>query len=125
MKEEIRKKIFSVLLAFILVFGVLEISSTVEAKATTKSCTDYWTCKLHDNKATDMYITLTAKFSSQKCTDVYFSRSHSHWPNAFSEGSTVKYKKSARGTYTAYSSLITQWASFAFDSYTSTIYIYK
>ena len=37
----------------------------------------------------------------------------------------AKYTSYARGTYTMYSSLITQWASLAFQSFTDTIYIYK
>ncbi len=120
LKSSLGKSVLCFIMAFFLVWG-----SFISPDAATKSNTHYWTCRKHSKNSSDMYITLTAKFSSKKCTDVYFSRSYAHWPNAFKEGSTAKYTTSARGSYTAYSSLITQWASLAFASYTDTIYIYK
>ena len=85
---------------------------------------NHW-CRAHSGNTTDMYILLAATFDGNTCTDVWWDSSYSHWPNAFSYDSTAIGNGYARGTYTIYSSLITQWASIAFSSRTNTIYLYN
>lgn len=92
------------------------------AKASTLiNRTAWYSCRAH---SCCQYITLSAVFDPS-CKDVYWSGTYTHWPNACTLGETKKYTSYARGTYTMYSSLITQWASLAFQSFTDTIYIYK
>ncbi|MBR2409204.1 MAG: hypothetical protein IKB07_09680 [Lachnospiraceae bacterium] len=120
-----RKSIKTMIIAAVAAICVAVATPAVASAAVTKtSGYKYW-CRAHSNNATDMYIYLSAKFSGKTCTDVWWDSSYSHWPNAFSCGSTASGYGYARGTYTAYTSLITQWVSIAFDSETCTIYLYN
>lgn len=57
----------------------------------------------------------------------WWDSSYAHWPNAFTKETPWHYNVGAygyvKGTYTIYSSLITQWASIAFQEITNTITI--
>lgn len=122
--KKIKKLNLGIMLALALVTGVC-LSPTSNIFAATKYNSDFYSCRLHGQYSGCMHITLAAKFSSSKCTDAYWDSSYTHWPNGIAFGDTKSYTKSARGTYTIYTSLITQWASVAFNSETHTIYIYK
>ena len=109
-----------------LVCLVVMLSCVVPANAATyrKTTTRYYSCRAHSNC---MHITFSShgNTSTGDVYDYYFSGNHSHWPNAFRYDSTWSYKVRstgyAKGTYTAYSSLVTQWASLSFSSTSSTI----
>ncbi len=103
---------------------VTAVPAVASAAVTRTSGYKYW-CRAHANDYTDMYIYLSAKFNDKTCTDVWWDSSYAHWPNAFTCGSTASGYGYARGTYTAYSSLVTQWVSLAFSSETNTIYLYN
>ncbi len=122
------KKRKSLKMSLVAVVAAICVATTVPAVASASVTQtwphEYW-CFMHSGKASDMYIYLSAIFDGKVCEDVWWDKSYSHWPNAFSFGSTASGYGYARGTYTMYSSLITQWASIAFDSKTSTIYLYN
>lgn len=121
--KKMKNIIIKLMLALVLFVGITA-GATESVQAATKTGTHYYTCTgLHDYYC--MHVRLAAEFSSSKCTDVYWQSSSTHWPNGVTFGVTKKYTSYARGTYTIYSSLITQWASIAFSSDTDTIYIYK
>lgn len=85
---------------------------------------DCWDCKLHGYCC---YICFSSSgdIDTGDVYDTYFSAVSAHWPNNFEAGSTWSYKVGkvgyAKGTYTGYSSLITQWVGFKFSSRTCTI----
>ncbi|WP_302630338.1 hypothetical protein [uncultured Eubacterium sp.] len=116
-----KRTIIVIILSLALVTRV-NLGITTNVYAATKSKAAYYSCKVHNNC---MYAKLSAKFNKTKCTDVYWEGSKTHWPNGITLKDTKKYAKSARGTYTIYASIVTQWASLSFKSETDTIYIYK
>lgn len=71
------------------------------------------------------FISRKGDTATGKIYDKYFSGQKSHWPNAFRYDSVWSYQIGntgyAKGTYTAYSSIITQWVSLAFSSVSHTI----
>lgn len=122
-----KKRRFLKMVFIVAVAAICIVNAAPAVVAASESLTQphkYW-CLPHCGRETDMYISLTAMFDGKTCTDVWWDSSYSHWPNAFSFGSTASGYGYARGTYTIYSSLITQWASIAFDSQTRTIYLYN
>ncbi len=121
-----KKRITALILCMSLVFSFIcvEFPEVLIVEASDRPTeTHYWWCRAHAEKEEDMYIALSADCSSSGYVSAYFSRSYAHWPNAFTYGDIVVAKTSARGTYTVYSSIITQWVSLAFCSYTETIYL--
>lgn len=115
------RTIFAFALCLLMVFTIaVETSATICRKITI----DSYSCKAHSN-------CLSVTFVSEGNTvtgdvyDKYFSGNSSHWPNAFRYDNVWSYKIGnagfAKGTYTIYSSLITQWASIAFASTSDTI----
>ncbi len=122
MKTSMKKKAIGICAALCAVSAMS--ATMLPASAATKTNSHYYTCLAHKNKGTDMYIQLAASYSGKKVTGVWWNSSYAHWPNAFTFGNTANCTSYARGTYTAYSSLITQWASLSFSSTTDTIYIY-
>ena len=123
MKTSMKKKAIGICAATLCAVSAMS-ATMIPASAATKTRTHYYTCRAHKNNSTDMYIQLAASYSGKKVTGVWWNSSYAHWPNAFTFGSTANCTSYARGTYTAYSSLITQWASLSFSSTTDTIYIY-
>lgn len=116
----ISKRIFALCLCLLLAFtGTTNTFATIYQKTTTR----YFSCRVHSNCT---YIAFVSEGNTDTgdVYDKYFSGSHSHWPNAFTYDSVWSYKIGntgfAKGTYTIYSSLITQWASLSFSSTTET-----
>lgn len=111
----------SKLVAIVLCVAMVISAASVASARTT---TDSYSCRVHSGCH-------WVKFYSHGNTengdiyDKYFSGNHSHWPNAFRYDNVWSYKVGnwgyAKGTYTLYSSLITQWASIAFASTSDTI----
>lgn len=124
--KKIKKILMGIILSLSLVTSIsLSSAANVDAATVTivtKTKSAIYGCKAHGNGC--MNVRLSAKFISSKCQDVYWAGSNTHWPNAVTFGATKKYTSYARGTYTIYSSLITQWVSLSFDSETNTLYIY-
>ena len=123
MKTSMKKKAVSLGAAALCAFSAISAASMSASAAQKYGTHNYW-CRAHKNKGSDMYVQLTATYSGKSITGVWWNSSYSHWPNAFTLGSTASGYGYARGTYTIYSSLITQWASLSFSSQTDTIYIY-
>lgn len=102
----------------------LSISTAVSAAVYHTTTTHYYSCRTHDDC---MWIKFYSHGDTSTGTiyDKHFSGNHSHWPNAFRYDNVWSYKVGntgyAKGTYTLYSSLITQWASIAFASTSDTI----
>ena len=71
------------------------------------------------------YVRLSAigDTTTHKVESQWFDSSYTHWPNGVTFGNTWRGYGYAKGTYTMYSSLVTQWASIAFSSKTDTITI--
>jgi hypothetical protein len=90
----------------------------------TKYTTHYYSCRVHTNCH---HITFKSQGNTTtgQIYDKWFDSMDSHWPNAFRVDSTWSYTVGttgyAKGTYTIYASIITQWASLAFKSTTRTI----
>lgn len=120
--KKIRKKFVVLLLFFSFVVGGC-FGRVNDAKAAIKTNVVYYGCRFHGYGC--MHVKLAAKFNSKRCVDVYWAGSNTHWPNAIDFGTTKVYTTYARGTYTIYSSLITQWTSLSFASITDTMYIYN
>lgn len=120
MKASFKKKTFGVCAAAVCAVSV----ATMPASASSTWARHKYWCRAHNSKSTDMYITLSANYSDKNVSDAWWSDSYSHWPNAYTYGDTASGDGWARGTYTIYSSLITQWASLSFNSKMDTIYIY-
>lgn len=114
-------KLLALVLCMAMIFSVVSVAYAVGYYKTT---THSYSCRVHNGC---MWI----KFFSHgdvgtgNVYDKYFSGNRSHWPNAFRYDNTWSYKVGntgyAKGTYTIYSSLITQWASIAFSSTSDTI----
>lgn len=117
---KILKKICALVLCLMVVFSCITASAAVYTKKTTH----YYSCNAHSNCS---YVTFASQgdTSTGKIYDKYFSANHAHWPNAFRYDNVWSYQIGttgyAKGTYTLYSSLITQWASIAFASTSRTI----
>ncbi len=123
MKTSMKKKAIGTCAAALCAVSAMS-ATMIPASAATKTNSHYYYCLAHRNKGTDMYIQLAASYSGKRVSSVWWNSSYAHWPNAFTFGSTANCTSYARGTYTAYSSLVTQWASLSFASRTDTIYIY-
>ncbi len=132
-----KHRLFKVVVALVLCFAMLvpmmsaygaavassPTSGSSSALKRTTTTTRY-SCRAHSNC---MYIKFVSEgnVSTGAVYDKYFSASSAHWPNAFTYGKVWSYKIGttgyAKGTYTIYSSLITQWVSLTFTSKTKTI----
>lgn len=118
------KKLIRILAITLCIVVVICSCLTATATEWYKTTTDSYSCKVHSNCA---YITFYShgNDSNGAIYDKYFSANHSHWPNAFRYDKVWSYKVGntgyAKGTYTLYSSLVTQWASIAFASTSDTI----
>jgi len=115
------RRILAVTLCLLTVFAVtVGASAAVYRKTTTHS----YSCKAHSDCQTVTFVSEGNTVTGQ-VYDKYFSGNNSHWPNAFRYDNVWSYKIGnagfAKGTYTLYSSLVTQWASIAFSSTSNTI----
>jgi hypothetical protein len=99
--------------------------STASAYTQSKNTPHYYGCRAHGSGCQYINFYSQGDVGTGTIYTKYFSSSYSHWPNAFRYDRTFTYYSGrngyACGTYTAYSSLITQWASLSFQSYTNTI----
>ena len=107
--------------SYLLLLVLFSVSLMVPVSAATKKGTHNYSCRQHKSC---MYVRLACDYTGKKINSTWWDGSYMHWPNGVKFGSRGSGTGYARGTYTAYSSLITQWASIAFQSYTDTIYIY-
>lgn len=116
-------KIVSLTLAVFIVCSFFFMNGASSA-IVTKTTTHYYSCRVHTNCH---YISFKSQGNTTtgQIYDKWFDNMHSHWPNAFRVDSTWSYTVGttgyAKGTYTVYSSLITEWVSLAFQSTTRTI----
>lgn len=115
------RRILAVTLCLLTVFAVtVGASAAVYRKTTTHS----YSCKAHSGCQTVTFVSEGNTVTGQ-VYDKYFSGNNSHCPNAFRYDNVWSYKIGnagfAKGTYTLYSSLVTQWASIAFSSTSNTI----
>lgn len=113
------KRVLALILCVILVVAcIVPVSAAGYVSTVTYSCRAHSGC---------MYVKFTSHgdHASGNVYDYYFSGNKSHWPNAFRYDRTWSYKVGttgyAKGTYTIYSSLITQWVSLAFTSSSRTL----
>lgn len=116
--------------AIVIILCLCFTCSTIQASAAIyrKTTTHYYSCMLHDDCMNIVFVS-EGNTVTGDIYDVYFSGHDAHWPNAFTYGNTWSYKIGdtgyAKGTYTFYSSLITQWASLAFKSSSETcVHVY-
>ncbi|MDD3239057.1 MAG: hypothetical protein PHW47_03035 [Lachnospira sp.] len=117
-----RKKliVFAMMLVLLLSMNTTLAGATEYVKSTTHS----YACNAHDGCS---WITFRSHGETSNGTiyDCYFSDNSSHWPNNFRYDNVWSYTVNnwgyAKGSYTLYSSLITQWASIAFSSTSNTI----
>lgn len=113
------KRVFALILCFALIFSCITSVSAVGY-----TTTHTYSCRAHSGC---MYVKFASHgdCASGKVYDHYFSANKSHWPNAFRYDKTWSYSVGttgyAKGTYTIYSSLVTQWVSLAFKSQSKTI----
>ena len=115
------KKIMALMLCIAMALSIAVVASAAQYWKTT---THYYSCNAHNNC---MWVKFTSHgdTTTGKIYDKYFSGNSSHWPNAFRYDNVWSYSVGntgyAKGTYTVYSSLITQWVSLAFSSTSRTI----
>lgn len=113
------KRVFALILCFVLVFSCIAPASAAGYVTTVT-----YSCRAHNGC---MYVKFASHGdkASGDVYDYYFSANKSHWPNAFRYDRTWSYKVGttgyAKGTYTIYSSLVTQWASLSFSSSSKTL----
>lgn len=106
----------------IILTMMLATAMPFSALAAIKSASHYYTCRGHGYNC--QYVTLSCEYSKKTAKSVWFSNAYFHWPNGVKYGSRGRGTGYARGTYTAYSGLVTEWVSLTFQSRTNTIYIY-
>lgn len=98
--------------------------SPASAAIYTKTTTHSYSCNAHSGCQWIKFVS-QGNTANGDIYDKYFSGNGSHWPNAFRYDNVWSYKVGnwgyAKGTYTIYSSLITQWVSIAFSSSSDTI----
>lgn len=117
---------FKRLLFIMLIFCLLFVSTggAVSAAEYEMTTTHSYSCKAHKN-CLSVAFKSHGETSNGKIYSKYFSGNNSHWPNAFKYDNVWSYKVGntgyAKGTYTLYSSLVTQWASLSFKSTSKTI----
>ena len=119
------RKLRTIVVLILCIAAIFAIVAVPASAATyRKTTTVSYSCKAHNNCH-------WVKFTSEGNTttgaiyDKYFSGNSSHWPNAFKYDNVWSYQIGstgyAKGTYTLYSSLITQWVSMSFKSVSRTI----
>lgn len=118
------RKVTRILTLALCLVMILSCVLTSSAAVYTKTTAQYSSCRAHSNC---MYVSFRSQGNSSTGViyDKYFSSNSSHWPNAYRYDNVWSYRIGntgyAKGTYTLYSSIVTQWMSLAFKSSSRTI----
>lgn len=116
-KKRFLKRTSAVITALLLVAAL-----TFPTSAAVKTQKHFFGCRGHGYSCG--HVGLSCDYTGKKINSTWFSSSQFHFPNGVNFGTTGSGSGYARGTYTVYSGLVTDWFSLTFSSYTDTIYIY-